>query len=135
MNAFNLPFDEELIVESNLGINDGRRIMKQLLELKNRPDAIYAAGDLAALGALQVLKEEKIKIPNEMALVGFSNEPFTSFVSPSISTINQHNSEIGRLAAETFLDRMDNPSKEVKLNKIILDAELIVRESSSKTND
>ncbi len=135
LNAFNLPFDAELIVESNLGIDDGRRIMKQLLKLKKRPDAVYAAGDLAALGALQVLKEENVKIPNEIALVGFSNEPFTSFVSPSISTINQHNSEIGRLAAETFLDRMENPSKEVKLNKIILDAELIVRQSSNKTNE
>ena len=132
LTKFNLPVSKDLIVESNLRIKDGRRIMKQLINLPEPPDAVYAAGDYAALGALQVLKEEGIKIPNEIALVGFSNEPFTSFVTPSISTINQHNSEIGRLAAETFLDRMENPSKEVKLNKIILDAELIVRESSNK---
>ena len=76
------------------------------------------------------MKEVGIKVPEEMALVGFSNEPFTSFVSPPISTINQHNSEIGRITAETFLDRMENPSKEVTLNKIILEAELIIRQSS-----
>ena len=99
--------------------------MKQLLNLPKPPDAVYAAGDYAALGALQELKEAKIKIPNDVALVGFSNEPFTSFVTPSISTVNQHNSEIGRLAAETFLDRMKNPTKEVKLNKIILDLLLL----------
>ena len=133
LTKFNLPVSENLIVESNLRIKDGRRIMKQLLNLPKPPDAVYAAGDYAALGALQELKEAKIKIPNDVALVGFSNEPFTSFVTPSISTVNQHNSEIGRLAAETFLDRMKNPTKEVKLNKIILDAELIVRDSSNKS--
>jgi|TARA_B110000305_G_C19404874_1_gene622150 LacI family transcriptional regulator len=127
---FDLPISKDLIIESNLGIDDGRRSMKKLLELPIRPDAIYAAGDWAALGALQVLKEVGIKVPEEMALVGFSNEPFTSFVSPPISTINQHNSEIGRITAETFLDRMENPSKEVTLNKIILEAELIIRQSS-----
>lgn len=129
---FDLSADESLIVESNLRINDGRRIMQELLDGKNRPDAVYAAGDMAALGALQVLKENSIKVPEEMKLVGFSNEPFTSFVSPSISTVNQHSSEIGRLAAETFLERMEQPEKEIALNKIILDAELIVRESSER---
>ena len=134
MVKYDLPISEDLIIESNLRIDDGRRSMKRLLELPNRPDAIYAAGDWAALGALQVLKEQGIKVPQEMALVGFSNEPFTSFVSPPISTINQHNSDIGRITAETFLERMENPMKEVKLNKIILDAELIIRQSSNKIN-
>jgi len=55
------------------------------LSLKNRPDAIYVAGDYAALGAQQVLLENKIKIPEEIALVGFGNEPFTAMVNPSIS--------------------------------------------------
>ena len=131
LEKFNLSFDKDLIVESNLRIDDGRRIMKTFLNSDKRPDAVFAAGDLAALGALQVLKENNIKVPEEMKLVGFSNEPFTSYVTPSISTINQHSFEIGRLAAEAFLDRMEHPEKEVTLNKIILDAELIVRESSS----
>ena len=86
----NLQLNERLIIESNLRIEDGRRIMEQFLELPERPDAVYAAGDFAALGALQVLLERNIKVPEEIALVGFSNEPFTSYVNPSISTINQH---------------------------------------------
>ncbi|MBV1888335.1 MAG: LacI family transcriptional regulator [Urechidicola sp.] len=132
LEKYGLELNEDLIVESNLRIDDGRRIMQQLLDSENRPDAVYAAGDMAALGALQVLKENSIKVPEELKLVGFSNEPFTSFVTPSISTVNQHSSEIGRLAAEAFLDRMEHPEEEVSLNKIILDAELIVRASSSK---
>jgi LacI family transcriptional regulator len=132
LEKHNLPVEEHLIIESNLRIEDGRRIMKDLLNLKNRPDAVYAAGDYAALGALQVLQENNIKIPEEMALVGFGNEPFTSYVTPSITTIDQHSDEIGKFAAEAFLYRIANPTKKVTLTKKILNAELIVRDTSNK---
>ncbi|WP_299547242.1 LacI family DNA-binding transcriptional regulator [Seonamhaeicola sp.] len=133
LEKYNLPIEDELIVECNLRLADGRRIMRQLLELDERPDAVYASGDYAALGALQVLQESNIKVPEEIALIGFSNEPFTSFVSPSISTVNQHSEAMGKLAAETFLNRIENPSEKVSLNKITLNTELIIRESSNKT--
>ena len=132
LKEYNLPIEEDLIIESNLRIEDGRRIMEGLLNLPKRPDAVYAAGDYAALGALQVLKENNINVPNDIALVGFSNEPFTSFVQPSISTIDQKSELIGKLAAEAFLNRIENPSIKTTLNKIIVDAELIVRDSSNK---
>lgn len=128
----NLQFNERLIIESNLRIEDGRRVMKQLLELSERPDAVYAAGDFAALGALQVLLENEVKVPQEIALVGFSNESFTSYVSPPISTINQHSEQIGKKAAELFLERIKNPSQEEGVSKVIIDAQLIVRGSSDK---
>jgi LacI family transcriptional regulator len=128
----NLQLNERLIIESNLRIEDGRRVMKQFLELSERPDAVYAAGDFAALGALQVLLENGVKVPQEIALVGFSNESFTSYVSPPISTINQHSEQIGKKAAELFLERIKNPSQEEGVSKVIIDAELIVRGSSDK---
>ncbi len=126
----NLPIDDSLIIESALTLEDGRREMENLLKLKNRPDAVYVAGDYAALGALQVLNEANISVPNEMRLIGFGNEPFTSLVSPTISSVDQHSSDIGRLAAETFLKRVAEPELKQQLNKIILDAELVVRNSS-----
>lgn len=134
LNKFNLPLDEELLIESNLTIEDGRAKMQQLLALKNKPDAVYIAGDYAALGAQQVLLENNIKIPEEIALVGFGNEPFTAMLTPSISSINQHSDEIGKKAAEAFLVHAKNSSFKQALNKIILNAELIVRDSSNKKN-
>ena len=128
----NLPVDEDLIIESNLRVEDGRRIMKQLLNTSNRPDAVYAAGDYAALGALQVLKEENIKVPDEIALVGFSNEPFTSLTSPSISTIDQQSDEMGKLAAEALLKRMKDSNQEEPIKIVHLKPTLIIRESSDK---
>ena len=126
----NLPIDDSLIVESSLTLEDGRREMQRLLQLKNRPDAVYIASDYAALGALQILNENNINVPEDIRLIGFGNEPFTSLVTPSISSIKQHSKDIGRLAAETFLKRVDEPELKQSLNKIILNAELIIRDSS-----
>ncbi|RED43877.1 LacI family transcriptional regulator [Winogradskyella eximia] len=126
----NLPKDDSLIIESSLTLEDGRREMQRLLQLKNRPDAVYIASDYAALGALQILNENNINVPEDIRLIGFGNEPFTSLVTPSISSIKQHSKDIGRLAAETFLKRVDEPELKQSLNKIILNAELIIRDSS-----
>lgn len=127
-----LPADEQLLLESNLTIEDGREKMLELLQLKNRPDAVYVASDFAALGALQILQEKNIQVPNEIALVGFGNEPFTAMVTPALSTINQHSGEIGKMAANTFLELADVTELKQTLNKKILQAELIVRDSSKR---
>lgn len=134
LNKFNLPLDDELLTESNLTIEDGREKMLQFLKLKHKPDAVYVAGDYAALGALQVLNEKNIKVPEEIALIGFGNEPFTSMVTPNITSVNQHSAEIGKLAAKTFLDLVKKEIVHQKLNKQILKAELIIRDSSNKKN-
>lgn len=132
LKKYNLPLDDELLIESNLTIEDGRNKMIQLLNLTEKPDAVYAAGDFAALGALQVLNENNIKIPHEIALVGFGNEPFTDMVTPNITSINQHNTEIGKLAAKTFLNLVNEKNFHQELRKQILEATLIVRSSSNK---
>ncbi|MFY0628970.1 MAG: LacI family DNA-binding transcriptional regulator [Flavobacteriaceae bacterium] len=126
----NLPLENNLLVESDLTLEDGRVKMTELLKLQNRPDAIYVASDYAALGALQILNEQGVSVPDDIKLVGFGNEPFTSLVTPTITSVHQHSSQIGKLAAETFLERIENPTVKQTLNKIILDAELIVRDSS-----
>lgn len=131
LEKWNLESKENWIIESNLRLEDGRRIMQQLLDSPERPDAVYVAGDIAALGALQVLLENNIKVPEEIALIGFSDEPFTSLTQPSISTVNQHSDQIGKLTAEAFLERMKNPKKKT-INRIILEPELIIRQSSDK---
>ena len=128
----NLPHDNELLIESSLTLEDGRLKMLELLALDNPPDAVYVASDYAALGALQILQEKKINVPKDICLVGFGNEPFTSFVSPSISTVNQHSSQIGKIAAETFIIRINEEHWKPKLNKNILKSELIIRGSSNK---
>ncbi len=132
LKKFNLPNDEELLVEGSLTIDDGREKMKALLELKDRPDAIYVASDYAALGALQVLQERGIKVPDDIALVGFGDEPFTSLVTPTITSVHQYSKKIGALTAQQFLKRVDDKNWIPHLHKLILKPELVVRASSKK---
>lgn len=132
LTKHNLPLDQNLLTESSLTLEDGREMMQKFLQLEQRPDAVYVASDYAALGALQVLNENNINVPEDICLIGFGNEPFTSFVKPTISTVNQHSAEIGKIAAETFLSRINDENWKPSLNKNILKSELIVRESSNK---
>jgi LacI family transcriptional regulator len=127
-----LPLESDLLVESNLTIEDGREKMLQLLQLEHTPDAVYVAGDYAALGALQVLNEQKIQVPKQIALVGFGDEPFSAMVTPTITSMNQHSAKIGKIAAETFLKYTKKEKVTQTLNKIILDAKLIIRDSSKR---
>jgi LacI family transcriptional regulator len=126
----NLPYDETLVIESNLQLEDGRNSAEQLLKLRERPDGIFSASALSIVGALQVLKENNIAVPDQVALVGFSNETYTSFTDPSLSTVEQHSMRIGNAAAEIFLEEVNADQKKFIPQKIVLKPELIIRQSS-----
>lgn len=133
-----LPQKNEYVFESDLTLQNGRKIMSNILERDPIPDAIFCSNDNTALGAIQILKKEGIAIPNEVAIVGFSNEAFTSFVTPSITSIEQHSLEMGKVAAQHFLKQITDQNNEIVQNpiqKTILSPELIIRESSSKKNN
>lgn len=125
-----LNYNEALVVASDLQLEDGRDSMLQLLNLKERPDAIFSASAYGILGAMQVLKEKGIKIPEEVALAGFSSEPFLSVTEPALTTVDQHSIRMGNAAAEIFLQEISDESKKFIPQKIVLKPELIIRESS-----
>lgn len=130
--ANGLEYNEQLVVESNLQLEDGRTSMEKLLKLRQMPDAVFSASALGAVGAMQVIKERNIKIPQQIALVGFSNEVFTSFTEPSLSTVEQHSLRIGNAAAEIFLEEVALRNKKFIPQKVVLKPELIIRDSSRK---
>jgi len=127
-----LPVDESLIIESNLKLEAGRELGKKLLSWDKLPDAIFSASDYGAVGAMEIFKKHGIKIPDDIALVGFSNESFTSFVEPSLTTVDQHGEKMGQIAAELFLEQMDKKDATLTQSKTVLNPELIIRESSKK---
>ncbi|KGE86971.1 MAG: LacI family DNA-binding transcriptional regulator [Phaeodactylibacter xiamenensis] len=128
-----IAFDEALLHYSNVKIEDGRAGMNTLLRLKSPPDAVFAASDYAAIGAMQVLKEKGKRIPEDVALIGFMNETFTSFVDPGLTTVDQLSKKMGEIAASTFLEQVECPDEFVS-KKIILSPKLIVRGSSLKAD-
>ncbi|MDH5604871.1 MAG: LacI family transcriptional regulator, partial [Cyclobacteriaceae bacterium] len=100
LNNHGIAIDDKLIIQSSLfKMEDGIEPAKYLLDLEDRPDGIFAINDGIAIGALSVLRERNVKVPQDMAIIGFDNDPFSSFSFPTLSTIDQPTYEIGMLAA------------------------------------
>jgi LacI family transcriptional regulator, repressor for deo operon, udp, cdd, tsx, nupC, and nupG len=106
-----------------------KEALLKIWKLPARPDAILVSADLAAVGVLDAAKELGIKVPQQLGLCGFSNEPYTQWTSPSITSINQFSSEIGRKCMELFLEQK-NAEKKLREKTIMIQPELVVRESS-----
>lgn len=139
LRKHNLPINEDWILKGDLideteqVLEVGRKLTRRLLGSDKVPDAIFSSSDFAAMGAMQVLKERNIKIPEEMALVGFSNDLSTSFIDPPLTTVDQHTKLMGNFAAELFLEQANaNKNDTFTPRKTVLNPELIVRESSKR---
>ena len=106
--------------------------MNQLLNLPERPDAVFANNDMIALGAMMAIKEAGLRIPQDIAVVGFSNWQFCSLVEPQLSSIAQPGLEMGRLAATLLFDLLENKPVP-NVNRVrVLETELVVRDSSNR---
>lgn len=128
-----MSINEDLIIACELSQEEGYKAAKTLLQKKNRPDAIFAATDPLAIGAILAAKELGISIPQELALVGFSDEPLTSLIEPSLSTMAQPGYEMGKHAAELFLRQMEDKDNFVPETKV-LKTRLIQRDSSRRVS-
>lgn len=127
-----IDYREDYIIHTKSKIEEGKVAVTQLFKLDEKPDAIFSSSDFLALGAIQELKARNIKIPEEVAVIGFANEPFTNFEELSISTIDQFPVEMGRMTAKVFLEQME-ASENIKIDKkVVMEPKLIIRKSSKK---
>jgi LacI family transcriptional regulator len=133
----NIPFNKELVSICPSGtIEEGKIATEKLLELKNPPDAIFATNDPAAMGAMQAIKEKGLKMPHDIALVGFSNWFFSALMDPPLSSVDQPGFEMGQEAAKLLIrqiEKQDKDDLEIAPETKILKTRLIVRESSLKS--
>jgi DNA-binding LacI/PurR family transcriptional regulator len=103
--------------------------MKRLLSLPNRPTAIFARNDFTAIGAMTAIKEAGLRIPQDIAIIGFDDIPLAVHMSPSLSTVRQPMRLQGEIAAEMLLRRIESDESLLREEKI-LNCELIIREST-----
>jgi LacI family transcriptional regulator len=125
-----IPFHESMLVHNSLTRADGTNAIKKLLQNQIKPNAIFCANDTTALSVIIYLRENGIKVPDDILIVGFSNEPFSEVVTPSISTIKQPGFEMGKKAAELLIRQIRAKDKPVRFQTFVMPTELIVRESS-----
>lgn len=127
-----LDFDESLVIETHSKVLEGRKTTRVLLEMENRPDAIFSSSDFTALGAIEEILAHGLKIPEDICVAGFANEPFTKFMELSMTSVDQSPIEMGRIAAQVFLEEVSNNTKVKSEKHVVLTPELIVRKSSLK---
>ncbi len=133
LTQYDLPVDENLIIKGGFSIEFGRQCVRDLLTNRVAFDAIFTLEDFTAMGVVQELKAAGMRIPEQVGVVGFANEAFTSLVSPTISTVDQRTVEMGEEVARLFLKLLKKGDYyKHKPEKIILEPELLVRESSSR---
>lgn len=132
LKKHNLSVDQSLISQCDFTMESGITGTKHLLQAGSLPDAIFAVCDAAAFGAMSVIKERNLKLPDDIAIVGFTNEPVASWIEPSLSTIAQPTYEIGRVAAELLIDQIKHSATSYRPQIKVLQTGLIIRQSSVK---
>lgn len=111
----------------------GREGMQRLLKLASPPQAVFCANDAVALGAMQVIRETGLRIPGDIAVVGFDDMPMAQSVQPSLTTIRQPTEQMGLAAVDMLLGMLEapsvDPSHRLPVQHLVLPTDLIVRES------
>lgn len=126
-----LPADPELIIDAD-SFEKAHIAINRLLDAENLPDGIFTTNDLTAIGAIQALKKRGIRIPGQVAIVGFSDGHFSGITEPALTSVDQHGYEMGTIATRILLDRLVNPQENFVPQTKILIANLIVRGSSGE---
>lgn len=125
---YNMPVQEDWIIYSGFSQQCGEEDTYNLLQCEEVPDAIFAVNDRKAIGAMVALKNKNIRIGKEMGVVGFTNDPVSTIISPTLTTIAEPAFEIGRRSCELLLKHITK--KNFRAEEVILPGTLIVRESS-----
>ena len=127
-----LEVNKSLIINNSLSREEGTLSIQKLLQNDVKPDAIFCANDTTALSVIIYLKEKGIKVPADIAIVGFSNEPFSEVVTPSISTVKQPGFMIGQKAAQLLIQQILHNNENSDYKTIVMPTELIIRDSSKR---
>lgn len=131
LKKYKIRIDQDLIIHCDFNQEYAYIATQELLSMKKRPDAIFTISDRMAIGAMLAIKEKGLKMPADIGLVGFNNEPVTSLVSPSISSVDQPAFDLGKVAAKLFVEMMHN-NDDMSHIKEVLKPKLFVRESSQR---
>lgn len=131
LKKYKIKVDEDLIIHCDFNQDYAYVATQELLAMKKRPDAIFTISDRMAIGAMLAIREKGLKMPWDIGLVGFNNEPVTRLVTPAISSVDQPAFEVGKIAAKLFIEMMHN-NDDMSTVEEVLKPKLCIRESSQR---
>ncbi len=125
-----IQFRKEYIIDGGLDEEDGIRGFKKLMKLSPKPDAVFCVNDPVAIGVFMQCKEKKIRIPRQLAIVGFSDNPIASLINPPLTSVSQPAYEMGSIAAKMLLEEINSKSSLFKPKRRKLKTKLMVRSTT-----
>ncbi len=125
-----ITFREDYVIVGNLSQEAGADAAARIRQMKPLPDAVFVANDTCAVGCMIALKGMGTRIPDDIAFVGFNNDPVSTVIEPNLTTVNYPGYEMGQIAARNLIDHLNGASSINSTNTIILRSELVIRESS-----
>ncbi len=125
-----IPIDERLIVGDDFRSMNGYLETKLLLNMTSPPSAIFTAGDLIALGALEACRENGFRIPDDISLATFDDPIFATYLSPALTAVEQPISKMAEMAVAMLYRRIRNPNDERR--QVLLEPKLNVRNSVAR---
>ncbi len=123
-----ITLDPEFIVDGDFTFDSGREAVRRLLATGARFDCVFAHNDLSGAGALQAIQEAGLRVPEDVAIVGFDDVPLASYTKPSLTTVHQPLREMGETAARMLMGHFDGTS--LSDAPVVLATTLIVRDST-----
>ena len=126
-----VPIDNRLIIQADT-FEKARNAVGQMLDSQIIPDGIFAVNDMTAIGAMQTFQKKGFKVPEEISIVGFSDGYLSGITDPHLSSVDQHGYEIGTTATEMLFRRIMSGESEYIPERKILNADLIIRGSSTR---
>jgi LacI family transcriptional regulator len=133
LKNLNLRINNDWIIKDIQTKEAAEDATETLFKGKSKPDAIFCTSDTLALGVLHTLKKLKLKIPDDVGVIGYSNDTFAEIIQPTLTSIEQYPQEIGANAANLILDLIENKNWSKKVHKKIhIEPNLIIRESSNR---
>lgn len=125
-----IVFNKKLVLIKDLSEKCGREAAEQILAMKPKPDAAFITNDFSAAVCMQTLKENGVRIPEDIAIVGFNNDAISKIVEPELTTINYPGIEIGEITARKLIAHLKGEENIMLTNTIIVKSDLIIRKSS-----
>jgi DNA-binding LacI/PurR family transcriptional regulator len=123
-----LEIEPELIkLSSDYTVEEGFQLGKELLSLKDFPSAIFVTSDITATGVMQAIYEERLRVPEDISIVGF-DDALAMYTAPPLTTVAQPFEEMGEVAINLIIDRLRDKNIESQ-RRVILKPELVIRNS------
>jgi LacI family transcriptional regulator len=129
-NGFSI--DEKLIILTDNEADFDKKVVA--LFKNNTIDAVFALDEHASVSALKLGLKNGYKIPQELSIIGFADGVWSRRMSPSLSTVSQHGPEIGEVAAQMLIDKLESKEEGYTFKTTVINTELRQRESTKKLN-